>query len=44
MNKWPQIPVDETTDLEKIIPFIKPVMTSHRRHHNKKVDELQAPR
>ena len=23
MNKWPQISVDETTDVEKIIPFIK---------------------
>jgi predicted DNA-binding protein (MmcQ/YjbR family) len=23
MNKWPQIRVDETTDVEKIIPFIK---------------------
>jgi len=23
MNKWPQIPVDETTDLERIISFIK---------------------
>ena len=22
MNKWPQISVDETTDVEKIIPFI----------------------
>jgi hypothetical protein len=26
MNKWPQIRVDETTDLQKIIPLIK---TSH---------------
>jgi hypothetical protein len=23
MKGWPQIPVDETSDLEKIIPFIK---------------------
>jgi hypothetical protein len=23
MKGWPQIPVDETTDLKKIIPFIK---------------------
>jgi hypothetical protein len=23
MNKWPQISVDETTDVEKIIPFLK---------------------
>jgi predicted DNA-binding protein (MmcQ/YjbR family) len=23
MNKWPQISVDETTDVEKIFPFIK---------------------
>jgi hypothetical protein len=23
MNKWPQICVDETTDLQTIIPFIK---------------------
>ena len=23
MNGWPQIPVDETSDLTKIIPFIK---------------------
>jgi predicted DNA-binding protein (MmcQ/YjbR family) len=23
MKGWPQIPVDKTTDLEKIIPFIK---------------------
>jgi predicted DNA-binding protein (MmcQ/YjbR family) len=23
MKNWPQIPVDETSDLEKIIPFIK---------------------
>jgi predicted DNA-binding protein (MmcQ/YjbR family) len=23
MKSWPQIPVDETSDLEKIIPFIK---------------------
>jgi hypothetical protein len=28
MNKWPQIRVDETTDLEKIIPLIK---TSHNQ-------------
>jgi predicted DNA-binding protein (MmcQ/YjbR family) len=23
MNKWPQINVDETTELEKIIPYVK---------------------
>jgi hypothetical protein len=23
MNKWPQVSVDETTDVEKIIPFMK---------------------
>jgi hypothetical protein len=23
VNRWPQIHIDETTDLEKIIPFIK---------------------
>jgi hypothetical protein len=23
MKGWPQIPVDETSDLKKIIPFIK---------------------
>jgi predicted DNA-binding protein (MmcQ/YjbR family) len=28
MNKWPQIRVDETTDLEKVIPYIR---TSYNR-------------
>jgi len=26
MNKWPQISVDETTDVEQIVPFIKKLL------------------
>jgi len=43
INKWPQIRVEEITDVGKMIPFIK---NSYDQSlvSIKKVDELQAPR
>jgi len=34
MNKWPQIRVDDTTDLEKIIPFMKISYNESTDHYN----------
>lgn len=42
MNKWPQISVAKTTDLERIIPFIKNSYNKAKTSEwRKNVDELQ---